>query len=170
MANPHIWLDPQIAKLMVNKIAGSLGEVDTIHRTFYENSSRLYRQKLEELDYHIKEIISEFTIKTYVSFHSAWDYFAKRYGLVSVGTIEVTPGRDPTPQTAMAIVNQIRRQKIRAIFADPQLNHRIAEVIAKEAGAKVLFLDPIGGPNLEDRHTYIDLMNYNLNVLEEAMK
>ena len=59
----------------------------------------------------------------------------------------------------MAIVNQIRRQKIRAIFADPQLNHRIAEVIAKEAGAKVLFLDPIGGPNLEGRHTYIDLMN-----------
>jgi len=73
-------------------------------------------------------------------------------------------------KTTMRIVNQIKIHHIRAVFAEPQLNPRVAEVIAKEANVKVLFLDPIGGPDLEGRHTYIDLMKYNLNVLQEAMK
>lgn len=169
-ANPHIWLDPQIAKLMIHKIAYHLSTLDESHRDYYEKSSDLYRQKLDQLDHHIKGIVSQFTVKKYVSFHPAWAYFAKRYGLESVGTIEASPGRHPTPQTTMKIVNQIKAHEIRAVFAEPQLNPRIAEVIAREANARVLLLDPIGGPDLKGRNSYIDLMHYNLEIMQEAMR
>ena len=56
------------------------------------------------------------------------------------------------------------------MFAEPQLNPRAAEVIAREAEANVLLLDPLGGPNLKGLNKYIDLMKYNLSVMQEAMK
>jgi len=126
-ANPHIWLDPGIVKLM-------------------------------------------FRIKEFVSFHASWDYFARRYGLEPVGVIESAPGRNPTPLQIKNIVDQIKRHNIQAVFAEPQLNPRAAEVIAKETKVKVLLLDPLGGPGIKRRSNYIDLMRYNLNVLQEAMQ
>jgi len=170
IANPHIWLDPQIAKSMVQKIVSSLCEIDSVHQQYYQKNGYLYQQKLDELDLLIQDTVYRFTIKQYVSFHPAWVYFARRYGLEPLGIIQTSPGTDPTLQTTMKMVNQIKSHHIRAVFAEPQFNPRVAEVIAKEANARVFFLDPIGGPDLKGRHTYIDLMKYNLKVMQEAMR
>ena len=62
----------------------------------------------------------------------------------------------------------IRHYHIRAVFAEPQLNPKTAEVIAREAGVKVILLDPEGG--LPGRETYLGLMKYNLARLKEAMQ
>ncbi|MFC1830150.1 metal ABC transporter substrate-binding protein [Thermodesulfobacteriota bacterium] len=108
--------------------------------------------------------------KKYVSFHASWDYFARRYGLEPVGVIEASPGRNPTPRQIKNIVEQIEKYDIRAVFAEPQFNPRAAEVIARQTGVHVLLLDPVGGPEIKERSTYISLMKYNLNVLHKAMK
>jgi len=129
-----------------------------------------YLAELDKLDHLIKATVNMFKIRKYVSFHASWDYFARRYGLTSVGVIEAAPGRNPTPIQIGNIVNQIKKHGIRAIFAEPQLNPKAAEVIAREANVNVLLLDPLGGPKLKNRHTYLDLMKYNLNILEKAMK
>lgn len=170
VANPHIWLDPVIAKSMVNKITAALCEVDHQHVTYYKERGQRYLEKLDELHQMIQKTVSTFRIRKYVSFHASWDYFARRYGLESVGVIEAAPGRNPTPIQIKNIVTMIKKYHIRAVFAEPQLNPRAAEIIAREAGINVLLLDPLGGPNLKGRNTYIDLMNYNLNVMQEAMK
>jgi zinc transport system substrate-binding protein len=170
VANPHIWLDPVIAKLMVNKITAALCDVDHLHSTYYIKRRQRYLEMLDGLDQMIQKTVSTFTIRKYVSFHASWDYFARRYGLESVGVIEAAPGRDPTPIQIKNIVAMIRKYHIRAVFAEPQLNPRAGEVIAREAEVNVLLLDPLGGPSLKGRSTYIDLIKYNLNVLQEAMK
>jgi zinc transport system substrate-binding protein len=170
IANPHIWLDPQIAKYMADKIVNGLSEIDSENRPYYQRNGNRYQQELDKLDLLIKNTVSQFTIKQYVSFHPAWVYFSRRYGLEPLGIIQTSPGMDPTLQTTMNIVNQIKSHHIRAVFAEPQFNPRAAEVIAKEANARVLFLDPIGGPDLEGRNTYINLMKYNLNIMQEAMR
>ena len=170
VANPHIWLDPVIAESMVNKIATALCEVDHLHITYYMKRRQRYLEKLDNLDQMIQKTVSTFTIRKYVSFHASWDYFARRYGLESAGIIEAAPGRNPTPIQIKNIVVMIKKYHIRAVFAEPQLNPRAAEVIAREAKVNVLLLDPLGGPNLKGRNTYIDLMKYNLNVMQEAMK
>jgi ABC-type Zn uptake system ZnuABC Zn-binding protein ZnuA len=105
-----------------------------------------------------------------VTFHPAWNYFSKRYGLKVAGVIEESPGRESSPKHIAKIVSEIKRINSRIVFAEPQFNPKIAEVIAKEAGAKVLFLDPIGGADVKGRDTYIGLMRYNLSVMEEGMR
>ena len=168
-ANPHIWLDPKIAKLMVNKIISVLCKIDNKHMKYYEKRGLAYLDKLDELHVSIASTVEKFKIRKYVCFHPAWDYFARQYKLESVGVIEAAPGRSPTPRSIKKIVSLIIKHDIRAVFAEPQLNPKVAEVIAREAGVKVLFLDPMGGPDIKGRSSYFDLMKYNLGVLQEAM-
>lgn len=168
-ANPHIWLDPEIAKSMVKKIISALCKIDNKHMKYYEKRGSAYLDKLDELHGLISSTVEKFKTRKYVCFHPAWDYFARRYGLESVGVIEAAPGRNPTPKSIMKIVSLIKQHDIRAVFAEPQLNPKVAEVIAKEANVKVLLLDPIGGPDIKGRDSYFNLMQYNLKVLQEAM-
>ncbi|MBW1840279.1 MAG: zinc ABC transporter substrate-binding protein [Deltaproteobacteria bacterium] len=170
IANPHIWLDPVIAKSMVKAILTVLCKTDPRHSVYYTLRSDRYLEKLGELDRLIKTTVATFRTKKYVSFHASWDYFARRYGLEPVGVIEASPGRNPTPRQIKNIVVQIEKWGIRAVFAEPQFNPRAAEVIARQADVHVLLLDPVGGPEIKERNTYVDLMKYNLNVLHKAMK
>lgn len=170
VANPHIWLDPVIAKTMVHKITDALCDIDHQHIKYYKQQSLNFLKEIDNLDHLIKARVENLKIKKYVSSHASWAYFARHYGLEPVGVIEATPGRNPTPIQIKNIVEKIKKYHIRAVFAEPQLNPRAAEIIAREAGVGVLLLDPLGGPKLKGRSTYIDLMNYNLNVMQEAMK
>lgn len=167
-ANPHIWLDPLLATEMVRKIEKTLEETDPQGAHAYRMRSAEYITKLQALDAEIRNTVSTFSIKSFVSFHPAWDYFALRYGLKGVGVIEESPGKEPSPQKLETIVKAIRHYQIRAVFAEPQLNPKTAEVIAHEAGVKVIMLDPEGG--LPGRETYLGLMKYNLARLKEAMQ
>ena len=87
-----------------------------------------------------------------------------------MGIIETAPGQNPTPRRIKQIIADIKKYRIRAIFAEPQLNPKVAVVIAKEADVRVLLLDPMGAPTLAGRRTYLELMRYNLDVLKEAMQ
>ena len=169
VANPHIWLDPVIAKSMVNKITDALCEVDHQNVSYYKQRSLDYLQALDKLHQMIQGTVSNFKIKKYITFHASWDYFARRYGLESLGVIEAAPGRNPTPIQIKNIVTMINKYHIRAVFAEPQLNYQAAEVIAREADVKVLLLDPMGNPKQKYGNTYMDLMKHNLNILKEAM-
>lgn len=170
IANPHIWLDPVIAKSMANRIIAVLCEVDDHHARDYQEQGQKYLSELDNLHQLIRKTVETFGIKTYVSYHNSWVYFARRYGLEPVGVIEAAPGRNPTPAQIKEIVAQIKKHGIRAVLAEPQFNPRAAEVVAREAGVNVLFLDPMGGFNVKGRDTYIDLMKYNLSVLQRAME
>jgi zinc transport system substrate-binding protein len=170
VANPHIWLDPVIAKSMVNKISAALCVIDHKNASYYKQRSLLYLQAIDKLHQMIQETVAKFKIKHYIAFHASWDYFARRYSLESVGVIEAAPGRNPTPIQIKNILRLINKYHIRAVFAEPQLNYRAAEVIAKEAGVKVLLIDPMGNPKQKYGSTYISLMQHNLDIMKEAMK
>jgi zinc transport system substrate-binding protein len=113
--------------------------------------------------------VDSFRIRKYVAFHPAWSYFARRYGLEEVGVIQESPGREPTPRHIENLIRAIEAFGIQAVFAEPQLNPTAAEAIAAEAGVKVLILDPLGGPDLPGRDSYIGLMEYNLEIMRRAM-
>ncbi|MBW2325371.1 MAG: zinc ABC transporter substrate-binding protein, partial [Deltaproteobacteria bacterium] len=83
IANPHIWLDPVIAKSMAKKIMDALCEIDHQHLTYYKQRGQNYLKELDKLHRRIEATVASFKIKKYVSFHASWDYFARRYGLES---------------------------------------------------------------------------------------
>ena len=78
IANPHIWLDPVIAKSMARKIMDALSEVDHQHLTYYKQRGQNYLKELDKLHLRIEASVASFKIKKYVSFHASWDYFARR--------------------------------------------------------------------------------------------
>lgn len=167
--NPHVWLDPLVARSLAERVAQSLIRLDPEHAGEYRERVTAYGKQLDALDQTIREMVGSFQISEYVAFHPAWSYFARRYGLKEVGVIQESPGREPTPKDIEKIIRTIERYGIRAIFAEPQLNPSAASSIASEAGVKVLILDPLGGPDFPGRRSYIDLMKYNVNVMREAM-
>jgi zinc transport system substrate-binding protein len=166
--DPHIWLDPLIASSIVSKIEKALIEADPNNKAFYKKNTSLYKEKLSQLDKEISEKVRTFRIKEYVTFHPAWNYFSRRYGLRVAGVIEESPGKEPSPKHIAAIIKEINRLGNKVVFVEPQFNPKIAEAIAEESNARVLVLDPIGGQN--GRKTYIDMMKYNISVMESVMK
>jgi zinc transport system substrate-binding protein len=167
--NPHVWLDPALAQDICRRIAQALIQVDPEHKKVYEENLAHYVRQLENLDQDIKKSVAAFHQKDYVCFHDAYAYFSRRYGLKEVGVIEAAPGREPSPGHLQKIIAAIKKTGVKAIFAEPQLSPRVAEVIAKEAGVKVLLVDPLGGPPPYGSD-YIKLMRHNLAVLTQAMQ
>ena len=167
--NPHIWLDPILAKKICRDIEKGLSSADPEHSAYFHGRLQSYLEALDELDKEIRKRVGAFRIKHYVTFHPSFAYFSRRYGLKEVGVIEATPGREPTPRHLIKIIRAVRKYNIKAIFSEPQLNQRAAEVIAREANIPILILDPIGGrePYGTD---YIALMKHNLSIMEKAMR
>jgi zinc transport system substrate-binding protein len=167
--NPHVWLDPILAQDICRRIAAAFMQADPVNRAAYESQLQDYLGKLTELDQTIKATTASFQRREYVSFHPSFTYFAKRYQLTEAGIVEVAPGREPTPRALNNIIQAIHRYGITVIFSEPQFSPRMAEVLAKEAGVRVLSLDPIGGRPPYDSD-YLKMMQYNLATMAGAMK
>lgn len=167
-ADPHIWLDPVIAKSIVTKIEKAFTEAGPQNADFFKRNALIYREKLSMLDKEIADRVKTFRVKEYVTFHQAWNYFSKRYGLKVAGVIVESPGKEPNPKHIARIIKEVKRIRSKVIFVEPQFNPKIAEAIARESSARVLYLDPIGGQ--KGRETYIDMMRYNISVMESVMK
>jgi zinc transport system substrate-binding protein len=166
--DPHIWLDPLICMEIIAKIETALSKADPANESYYKSNASAYTEKLRRLDREIAEKTKLFRNREYVTFHSAWNYFSRRYGLKVAAVIEESPGKEPAPRHVKEIIEILKGLNTRVIFAEPQFSPKIAETIAREAGAKVLFLDPEGGQ--KGRETYIEMMKYNLAIMEKALR
>jgi len=105
-----------------------------------------------------------------VSFHAAWRYFARRYELTEVGAVEPFPGKEPSARDIASLVERARAADVRAVLVEPQFSPRTAEQIAREIGARVATVDPLGGSQLAGRAAYLDLMRYNVQRFIEALQ
>jgi len=166
--NPHIWLDPRQAILQVGHIRDALLRADPPNATAYRANAARFVSELEALDREIAAEIATWRRREFIAFHPAWVYFARRYGLVQAAVIERSPGREPSPAELARIVDTARRIGARAIFAELQFSPKAAEAIARESGARVLFLDPLGA-SLQDGG-YLALMRSNLVQMAQALR
>jgi ABC-type Zn uptake system ZnuABC Zn-binding protein ZnuA len=166
--NPHIWLDPVLAKDMAAKIKGILCAVDADGTKTYAGNLKVFDSKADKLDVLLKKEIKKFRVKDLVSMHPAWVYFEKRYGLNEVGVIEMIPGKEPSPNDIKDIINSVKKYSIKAVFAEPQLPRKAADVIASEAGVKVVILDPLGAVR-DTPDGYFDFIMKNFYSMKEAM-
>lgn len=103
-----------------------------------------------------------------VTFHRAFDYFAKEFSLNIVAVIENNAGTEPNAKEMAETVTIIKKQNVKALFAEPQYSSESARAIAEETGLKVYLLDPAVTGSLEE-NAYIDIMRNNLKILREAL-
>ncbi len=159
--DPHIWLSPLNAKIMVQNIYEGLVQVDPGNRAYYEQNRDTYLQKLTKLDQDIREDLSRVNNRKFMVYHPAFGYFAKEYNLTLL-PIEAE-GKEPTAVGMAHLIEQAKEHNIRVIFASPQFNPQSAEVIAKAIDGRVVFIDSLA-------RDYIVNMRLLLGELIQAME
>lgn len=139
--DPHIWLSPKNAKIMVENTYQGLARADPVHKAEYRANTDTYLKKLDDLDADISHEIARKQVHTIMVYHPAWSYFARDYGILQI-PIE-TDGKDPTPKGLENLIRQAKAGNITVIFASPEYSTKSADVIAKEIGGSVALVSPL---------------------------
>jgi ABC-type Zn uptake system ZnuABC Zn-binding protein ZnuA len=166
-ANPHIWLDPVIAKKQAANIADALQKADPSNASAYAENGKVYEAKLATLDSDYRSTLAPLPNKNLVTFHDAFPYLAARYKLNYVGAISEFPEKDPTPKQLAALVDKIRSLKVGVLFAENGYAPGLLKKIAAETGAKVSELDTLE-VGQGTATAYLDRMGANLESLRKA--
>ncbi len=170
--DPHVWLDPILAEYIVEAVRDGLSRVDPEHASAYRDNAASFLEELATLHAEIARRTASFSRREFIAFHSSWNYFARRYGLLQVGVIEERPGKEPSAGEIAELVELARERKVRAVFAEEQFSSRAAEAVAEESGGEVRVwkLDPLGDLGHPEKGDYCGLMRYNLSIMEEALR
>ena len=171
--NPHLWLDVANAKIYVERIRDNLSRVDAVNAGYYADRAKAYLSQLDELDAWVLAEVAKIPAvrRKLVTFHDAFPYFAKRYGFSLQGVVVASPGKEPSARQLTALARRIKQAEVPAVFAEAQFNPKVMEVLAKEAGVKVvtnLYNDSLSeGPEAK---SYIALMRHNVTQIVNALK
>ncbi|MCX5781951.1 MAG: zinc ABC transporter substrate-binding protein [Elusimicrobia bacterium] len=137
--DPHIWTSLRNGILMAENIKNAMEEIDSENKDFYEINYKKLKKEFEQLDLNIQAKLKPYKNKSFIVFHSAWNYFAREYGLREI-PVEIG-GKEPTAKELINIVNKAKSEQIKIIFVSPQFSRKSAQVIADEIGGKVIFID-----------------------------
>lgn len=168
--NPHFWLDPALAKESLEEIRVALTAAAPAHADEFAANAARYAAQLDDLDKELSATLAPVRGRGFVAFHNAFPYLADRYGLHIAAVIEEFPGKTPSERYVRGVADRLRALGTRTVFSEPQLNPRVAEILAAEVGAKVDVLDPYGSTSDEDRDTYPELMRFNAEKLKKALE
>jgi len=170
-ADPHYWLDPLIVRDSIfPAIHEELLRVNPADEEYFKDNFEKYRNELTLLHEEIASATLTFKRSNFVAFHSAWQYFARRYNLREVAVIADFPGQEPSAGWLVDLVQLIHSEDVAAIFAEPQFSAALAESIAKDSGVPVLIADPLGGDDLPGRESYLKMMRFNLKLFRSVME
>jgi len=164
LGNPHIWLDPENAKTMLRHITDGLIKVDPKSKGVYLHNQAKYLKELDLLEAKLKQKVARLTHRKIVTYHPAWPYFARRFGFEIRGNLLNQVGTGPSAQHLAELIQTMKREKIKVIASEPQLNPELPETVAKETDAKVVLLTVLPGA-IPGTETYLSMMEYNVNQL-----
>lgn len=169
--NPHVWVSVTYMIDYVDNIARRLSGVDPGNADLYGENARMYKAKLEKLREEMHKTLGNLKSRDIVTFHEAFPYFAKEFGLNVVAVVEREPGSEPAPREIADIIETVHQSGVKALFAEPQYSPGAAGAIARETGAKVYTLDPVvtGEASPEAYNEYIEAMRRNMSTLLEAL-
>ena len=166
--NPHYWLDPANARPMTQAIADALARLAPGERdTFARNRARL----LERLDADLARwtaTLAPFRGARVVAYHDSWPYFARRFGLVVVATVEPAPGVPPSAASLAELTARMKEAGVKLVAAEPSSNASIASQVAARSGARLVTLVPSVGGDPEARD-YPGLFEVNVRRLARAL-
>jgi ABC-type Zn uptake system ZnuABC Zn-binding protein ZnuA len=170
--NPHLWMAVPYAILYVDRIEAALAAADPPHATDYARNADAYRARLATLDQHVRDQIATIPAedRRLVTFHDAFPYFAREYGLEIVGVAVNAPGQDPSAAEIAALIQAIRAAGVKAIFSESQFPTQLVDQIARETGARVvaqLYDDSLGDPPVT---SYEAVIQWDVDQLVGALR
>jgi ABC-type Zn uptake system ZnuABC Zn-binding protein ZnuA len=170
--DPHAWLDPVLVRSYVDRIRDALSRADPGSAGLYARRARAYQTALDQLDAWIRTELQRVPPprRKMVTFHNAFQYFGRRYGL-AVDFLMASPGREPSARALAELTRRIKAENIPAVFAEADFNPKLLELLARDAGVKVV--TNLYDGSLSDgppADTYLNLMRHNVQMIVEALR
>ncbi|HZP26560.1 MAG TPA: metal ABC transporter substrate-binding protein [Dehalococcoidia bacterium] len=172
--NPHLWPDPVLALKYAQLVHDKLIEMDSANSAYYDANFSTLRQGLQLLDQKMREAVSTVPAanRKLLTYHDSWAYWADRYGFSVIGAIQPSDFSEPSSRDVVNIINQIKAEKVPAIFGSEVFPSPVLKQIANETGAK--FVDKLADDNLpgdpgDKLHSYTGLMVENMRAMIPAL-
>ena len=172
--NPHLWLNPRHAMRYTGLIRDELVRLDPENKSAYEANSAAFLKKLEMLDQAIQDSVKTIPEKNrrLLTYHDSWPYFARHYGFQIIGAVQPSDFSDPSPREVKRLIDQIRQEKVPAVFGSEVFSSPILEQIAREGGTTYIDKlrdDELPGRSGDPQHSYVGMMIENLTAMFEAL-
>jgi zinc transport system substrate-binding protein len=170
--DPHIWLDPVLAEKMAQRIYEGLVLVNPGHEPDYKKNMIVLAKRLDELDKSLSKTVSASMRKDIVTSHGFLGYVARRYGFNQVAITGLSPQEEPSTKKMAELIQFCKTKEVKYIFTEPGENSKLTETLARDTGAKILELNPLGtlrSDEINAGEDYFSIMEKNLEVLKTAL-
>ena len=154
--DPHIWLDPMNAKVILNEMVEHLIENDAKNATKYKSNLKKALKEIDKLNKDVKAELSKSTAS--IVFHDAYQYFEERYDVNILGAFTVNTDVMPGAEQLAEIREIIEHDKVTCVFSEPQFNPDIIKAVAKDMNIKTGIVDPLGATLKPGKNLYFDLI------------
>jgi zinc transport system substrate-binding protein len=169
--DPHVWLNPILARCELYKITNALIESDPNNKDYFYNNYCIASQKIDELDEEIRSHTNNFAEKKFVVAHGAYRYFCNEYGLKQIAVEGIQENSEPTAEHIKNIINFIKKNRVNYIFYDGAPTKTL-QMLAKETNTKLLELNTcehLTKKEIDNGFDYFSVMKINLNNLITAL-
>ena len=168
LINPHIWLDPQNAKIMLGVIAARLAKADPENASTYAANADSMAARLAILETDITSQLASYSAAKFLVLHDAHVYFERRFGLRNYGAITTEPDVMPTASRVKALRNELREHRFDCIFTEPFLGQKAVALIAEGSKVSIGTLDPIASNLPAGAQLYPDLLMSYAKALQSC--
>lgn len=169
LGNPHYWLDPENGRRIARLFTAKFSQLDPKNAAAYEANAKAWEAKLNAAEAGWKSDLEAIRGKPVVVWHTSWRYFAAYTGFKIVEYMEPKPGVPPSPAHILDVVRAVKESGAKAIIMEPFYDRKLADLVARQTGAKVLIVPPSvgGGKDVTD---YITLMRQNIAQVAAALR
>jgi ABC-type Zn uptake system ZnuABC Zn-binding protein ZnuA len=172
--NPHLWTDPTYARKYAEVARDTLAEADPDHADTYRANADAFAAQIDRFDAAMRTAFATMTPdqRKLLTYHDAYAYFAKTYGWTVVGAIQVDNFEEPSAREVARLIEQVRQEKVKAIFGSEVFPSPVLAQIGKETGVTyvdVLRDDDLPGKPGEAQHSWLGLMRFDYQTMVEAL-
>lgn len=167
--NPHLWLDPENARVLIDGMGEMLAVADPGHEALYRENAAALDRRLVDLDARIATILAGVKETPFVVFHDAYGHFTSRYGLNQVGVVTLNPERPPGARKLREIRHTLRDSGAVCLFAEPQFPTSLAKTALQGSAARLGLLDPVGADLTPGPDAYFTLVENLARSLADCL-
>lgn len=165
----HLWLDPANAKAMAVEIEKTLMTADPANAKTYQDNTKKLVDNLDALDKELAAAVAPIKDKPFIVFHDAYQYFEHRYGVKTAGSITVSPENMPGADRIKQIQAKVKELNATCVFAEPQFEPKLVNVVIEGTNAKSGTLDPEAGTLEAGPDLYFKLMRGIASSLKNCL-
>lgn len=164
--NPHVWLDPVLAKQQVTNIRDGLIAADPTNKATYEANAAAYIKQLDDLHNEFQLRLQKTPNCTFVTFHDAYPYLAQRYNLKQVAVVEV-PEDQLAPSDVQKVVNTVKKYNVKALFNESGTDNKLLASLSSDLKLTLREINSLETGD-KDPQSYFKAMKSNLDTLQSA--